>query len=363
MPIRKLADMVVYRDDAYYCSPGPSVVTMPDGEVHVFFRRHWTWPLTPLLLHAHPGTEQCVVRSADGGATWEDAPGFLPGGGNCPCVTLLSDGALLFARHRFTPVLKCLLEGDLETYQAQHHSADWTLVGAGVEVWRSDDRGAHWAGPYWIDDVPGLEPGADGLHTPLGLRGWPVELSDGTVGLPVYADGAGAVLVTSADGGRTWQYRGTAVTGPDDEPGAYNEWHLQQTPSGDLVAFIRCQLSGDAYGFLQTSRSSDGGRTWTPPERQPVWGFPHHALPMPSGRLLLTYGYRREPYGVRARLIDAECTRFDGEELVLRDDAGHWDMGYPHAALLPDGRAIVVYYFNDAPDGQRYIAASVVEEL
>ena len=136
MPVRKLADAVVYRDDAYYCSPGPSVVSMPHGEVHVFFRRHWTWPLMPLLLHAHPGTEQCVVRSIDGGATWEDAPRCLPGGGNCPCVTLLSDGALLLARHRFTPVLKCLLDGDVQTYEARHHAARIPCVDCGVLVKR-----------------------------------------------------------------------------------------------------------------------------------------------------------------------------------------------------------------------------------
>jgi hypothetical protein len=37
------------------------------------------------------------------------------------------------------------------------------------------------------------------------------------------------------------------------------------------------------------------------------------------------------------------------------------DLGYPHAALLPDGRALVVYYFNDRVDGQRFVAGSFVE--
>ena len=68
---------------------------------------------------------------------------------------------------------------------------------------------------------------------------------------------------------------------------------------------------------------------------------------------------------IRARLIDAECTRIDdAEELVLRDDGGRSDLGYPEGALLDDGTAFVAYYFNHKSDGgnQRYVAATVVSE-
>jgi sialidase-1 len=364
MALRKVADAVVYRDERYYCGPGPSVVVFPDGEVTVFFRRHRSWPVSPLLLHAHPMTEQCCVGSFDGGATWESLPRVFAAGGNCPCVSLVTDGVLLLARHRMEAALKCLLDGDTQTYEADRHKGDWQLVFAGAEVWRSEDLGERWEGPFWIDDVPDLEPAHDGLHAPLGIRGFIVELRDGTLALPVYAEGVGSILVVSSDGGRNWEYRGHAARCPEGQAGwSYNEWVLHETPSGDLVAFIRSQLPGDRSGYLHTARSSDGGRSWSEPECQPVWGYPHHVLPMLSGRLLLSYGYRREPYGLRCCLIDAECERIgETDELVLRDDGGHWDLGYPHAALLPDGRALIVYYFCDRPDGQRYIAASIVEE-
>jgi hypothetical protein len=362
MKLRKVADMVIYRDDSYYAGPGPAAVAFPDGEALVFFRRHRTWPVKPLLVHAHPSTEQCCLRSRDGGETWEAIPRvFAGGGGNAPCVALLSDGALLLAMHRHDWVPKSLIEqGPGASYS---HRGDWVVVFAGTEVWRSEDRGEHWEGPFWVDDVPGLEPEKPGLHAPVGIRGPAVELADGTLGLPVYSEPGGPVLVVSDDGGRSWHYRAHVASWPQGVASGYNEWAMHQTPCGDLVAFIRCELrEGGSFGHLHTARSSDGGRTWSAPKREEPWGYPHHVLRMPSGWVLLSYGYRREPYGVRCRLIDPECRRIgEAEELVLRADGGHWDLGYPDAALLPDGRALVVYYFCDRPDGQRYIAGSVVE--
>ena len=76
----------------------------------------------------------------------------------------------------------------------------------------------------------------------------------------------------------------------------------------------------------------------------------------------MVYGYRKPPYGIRCRVLDPECERpEDAEEVVLRDDGGTRDLGYPHSTLMPDGRVLVVYYFNDREDGQRYIAGSIVE--
>ena len=86
MKLRKVVDMVVYRDEDQYCGPGPSVVAFPDGELLVFFRRHRSWTAEPLAQHYHPTTEQCIARSTDGGATWEQ-PRVFAGGGQCPCVT------------------------------------------------------------------------------------------------------------------------------------------------------------------------------------------------------------------------------------------------------------------------------------
>ena len=57
----------------------------------------------------------------------------------------------------------------------------------------------------------------------------------------------------------------------------------------------------------------------------------------------MSYGYRKPPYGQRARVS------YDGgeswsEEIVLRDDGLDWDLGYPATAECADGSLITVYY-------------------
>jgi len=46
------------------------------------------------------------------------------------------------------------------------------------------------------------------------------------------------------------------------------------------------------------------------------------------------------------------------DEIVLRANGGNLDLGYPSSVQLPDGSILTAYYFNDAPDGVRYIAAT-----
>ena len=86
------------------------------------------------------------------------------------------------------------------------------------------------------------------------------------------------------------------------------------------------------------------------------------ALTLPSGNVLIVYGYRREPYGIRARVLDPECRApGDAQEHVIRRDGGVLDLGYPHAALMRDGRVVIVYYFNGAGGGQRFVAGTIVQ--
>ena len=37
--LRKIRDIDIYRDETWYCGPGPSVVVYPDDEIVVAFRR------------------------------------------------------------------------------------------------------------------------------------------------------------------------------------------------------------------------------------------------------------------------------------------------------------------------------------
>ena len=113
----------------------------------------------------------------------------------------------------------------------------------------------------------------------------------------------------------------------------------------------------DTYLNLHIAVSEDDGRSFGPVQEIPeLWSSsPFHALRLRDGRVLLTYGYRREPFGIRACVCDPELEHIgEGEEIVLRDDAPNGDLGYPNSILLDDGTALVAYYIS-GPDGVRTI--------
>ena len=66
---------------------------------------------------------------------------------------------------------------------------------------------------------------------------------------------------------------------------------------------------------------------------------------MACGGVLLTRGYRREPFGVRAYLSEGEGATWP-TEIVLRDDGLDRDVGYPTTVQFDDGRLLTVYYWH-----------------
>jgi len=104
--------------------------------------------------------------------------------------------------------------------------------------------------------------------------------------------------------------------------------------------------------------------TWGPNQCHQVHGFPQHALRLHSGNVLLTYGVRKPPCGVRGKLLDAECSDIDrAAETIIRDDSATGGCGYPASVQLADGTVFIVYYLTARPDGPARIAASVLREV
>jgi hypothetical protein len=81
-----------------------------------------------------------------------------------------------------------------------------------------------------------------------------------------------------------------------------------------------------------------------------IGGNPPATLLLKDGRVCVTYGYRRKPTGVRAR-ISSDEGRTWSPEIIIRDDGFDGDLGYPRRVLRPDGRVFTVYYFN-GPRGE-----------
>ena len=135
----------------------------------------------------------------------------------------------------------------------------------------------------------------------------------------------------STDLGRTWKYSCPFL---QYLRFSSNDTSIYDTPKGDLVAFIRTAKFND---HTVIARSTDGGKSFRPWQDAGFQGHPHHALRLPDQRVLLVYGYRHQPFGIRARVLDAECTNATtAPEIVLREDGGTSDLGYPWATLMKD---------------------------
>jgi len=363
--LRKVEDITVYRGEDFY-SAFPSIIRRPNGELIVAFRR------APnrrrfgggIYSHSDPNSYLVSVRSQDSGRTWTREPQLIYAhplaGSQDPCMVQLRDQSILctsYAWALLAPEQIANLQKPIVTNQSK-------FVFLGGFILRSTDGAHSWHAPI-IPAAPRGENELDIFGNPLPARsrGALCEGADGRLYWVVQTAAGSASprktevhLMISEDRGLTWN--DSAVVASDPKIG-FNETSLYETPKGDLVAFVR---TGGLDGNLVLSRSSDKGRSFTWKDTG-VLGFPAHAIRLPDQRVLLVYGYRRAPWGIRARLLDPECTNIaTAPEVILRDDGGNGDLGYPWASIISDKRALVVYYFNKA-DGLRTIESTVVEFL
>ena len=89
--------------------------------------------------------------------------------------------------------------------------------------------------------------------------------------------------------------------------------------------------------------SKDGGKTWTIPHSIGVWGLPSHLLRLSDGRLLMSYGHRRKPFGIQARLSQDSGESWS-EPLSIASDGVGGDLGYPSTVEISGGRFLTVWY-------------------
>jgi len=118
--------------------------------------------------------------------------------------------------------------------------------------------------------------------------------------------------------------------------------------------------------WLDAYASTDGGRTWNLLKRISYTdlglrnGNPPSLVRLKDRRLVVTYGFRGVPYGIRAK-ISSDNGRSWGPEIILRDDARTWDMGYPRSVVRPDGKVVTIYYYSTAEKPEQHIEATIWE--
>ncbi len=359
--LNKIKDIIIYQDKMYY-SCFPSIVQSANGELICAFRRApdrrelWSGGLS----HTDANSYLVLVRSKDGGQSWTKDPELIfahpLGGSQDPCMVLLKDGTIICTSYGWAMLPK---EGEDNLAKTLRHSPFNFLGGY---VLRSKDGAKTWEGPFVPIPVPGdTSKDALGNPTPAFNRGAMYEGKDGKLYWAVASRNVdthkrtSVHLMTSTDKAETWTY---ACPIAIDDKVTFNETSLIQTKKGDWVAFMRT----DAFeGKLAYARSTDGGKSFEPWQDGGFFGHPFHAIHLKDGRVLLVYGYRQQPFGIRVKILNAECTDIaTAQEYVLREDGGNTDIGYPWAVQLSDGRILVSYYYN-INDGTRHIAASLLE--
>ncbi len=301
------------------------------------------------------------ARSLDGGLTWAVTPfpGRTPGGRALSadehvlpelCTAAVLDGAdapvtcpgVNFAHPDFA--LMCARTG----------------LRAGAQSWfyTSADRAHTWHGPYRLPDFgqPGIAARTDYL-----VYG-PEEALLFLTAAKSNGDEGRVFCARTADGGRNF----TFVSWISPEPSGYAIMPASiRLPGGRILTAIRCHEResnmDDSRNWIDLYTSDDNGATWSylarPAPDTGRGGNPPALLHLHDGRLCLIYGYRDAPYQIHARL-SADDGHTWSDALILRSDGGCHDLGYPRAVQRPDGNVVVVYYWNDAPDGERYIAAT-----
>lgn len=200
-----------------------------------------------------------------------------------------------------------------------------------LDTWmlRSTD-GLTWSAPYRVP-----------LNSPHG----PVALDDGRLlyaGKQLWSPGTKVGVGESSDDGRSWRWLADIPARPGDTVEQYHELHAVDAGGGRLLVHIRNHNPANAGETLQ-AESSDGGRTWTTPHAIGVWGLPSHLLRLRDGRVLMTYGYRRTPFGIQARISSDRGATWSGP-LTITNDGSNGDLGYPSTVELTGGALLTVWY-------------------
>lgn len=230
----------------------------------------------------------------------------------------------------------------LREWRAAHHriTADQRQAEVGTWMIRSTDGGINWSVRY---PVP--------VNSPHG----PISLADGSLlycGVELWKPDRRVGACHSTDDGLTWQWLGSIPTREGDESRNYHELHAVEAADGRIVAHVRNHNKSNDKEILQTE-STDGGRTWSTPQSIGVWGFPSHLLRLRDGRLLMSYGHRREPLGNQIRISDDQGRTWSAP-IILNADAHSGDMGYPSTVECDDGSFVTVWYelLKDSPNAQ-----------
>jgi sialidase-1 len=301
----------------------------PFGQVHAMTSRDngatWTWPRV-LLDTATDDRDSGVLETAKGTliVTTFTSLAYESSFKKAEAMAELTDKGW---------VSKAMPTERYARWKAAHDRMNDEERKAELGEWaiRSTDGGNSWS-----TRIPTI------VNSPHG----PIQLKDGRLlyaGKQLWTDDKKVGVAESKDDGQTWQWLAEIPTRQGDSAArGYHELHAVEAADGTLIAQIRNHNDANKGETLQTE-SKDGGKTWSEPHSIGVWGLPSHLLRLRDGRLVMTYGHRRKPYGNQAR-ISSDNGQTWSEAMILSGDGIGGDLGYPSTVELADGTLLSVWY-------------------
>ena len=337
-PKADVADVRIISQQPEFYAGWPTVVRRSNGELWV------TWS-GGREAHVCPFGQVHAMKSNDGGETWtfprvlHDGPlddrdaGILETAKGTLIVTTFSS---LAYEERLMSSPEKMADWEPEKVRRWKAERDWLTAEErkkelGEWAIRSTDGGISWSAriPTRVNSPHGPIQLADGRLLYVGKQLWTAEKRIG--------------VAESKDDGLTWQMLAEIPGRPGDTVASdYHEAHAVEADDGTLIAQIRNHNVKNKGETLQTE-SRDGGRTWSVPHSIGVWGLPSHLLRLSDGRLLMSYGHRRKPYGNQAR-VSADNGQTWSEAITISGDGSGGDLGYPSTVELSDGSLLTVWY-------------------
>lgn len=300
------------RDSGYF----PVVATTNSEDIIIVYRAG--------AGHMGLGGRLELIRSNDGGLSWSNpvivADSKLDD--RNPSIGVTEDGIIIVAYH---------VNGN---YRGER-KYDGSLRNLHTCITRSKDGGRTWEQPYKLDlnAFDGFSP-----------YGQMARFKDGSLILPIYGskgwmegkdDVVHSLLLKSSDKGLGWEEHGIIGKG-------LNEAAILALSEEKMMAVVRSESDNHmVVGFSQ-----DAGRNWSS-FRHLTKGHEHPACltRLSEDFILLTYGHRSHPFGVRAIVSkDGGISWIRDKEIIIADDLRNGDCGYPSTMRLRDGRIVTAYY-------------------
>ncbi len=315
-------------------------------------------------------TETIQSRSLDGGMTWTNSPAPLIAPGN---IGLASDEHMNLD---LGPVANRVnapkpFNGSIDTTAPDFAllcSRNALKAGASSWFYISKDRCHHWDGPYTLPMFNQLGIAARTDYLTYGPQN-PNKLTLLLSSTKPDGDQGRVFCAQSTDGGQNFIFKSWLRENPDGLDIMPSSVKLD---SGSIITAVRCRNTIQNHCWIDLIRSDDDGANWhyvsTAVSETGIAGNPPAMLKLPDNRIALMYGYRsynsfnsyfNDPQsGIHCVISEDEGETWN-KKVTLREDAGNQDIGYPRAIVRKDGQIVVVYYYNDSTEGERYIAATI----